>query len=95
MANPSTATPTAASIVATADQLNRDLVALVTSTTEAGLQTTFEFQNAALATSQAWLESSTSITRDALRRWSELAQQAQATSLKSYKGYFDSLSARN
>jgi hypothetical protein len=111
MANPSTATPAAASAVDEAvriaaegsrrstesaqaalqagrryfeqvNKLNRDLV---TTSTEAALKTAFEVQNAAIASGQAWLESTASINKDALNRWADVTRQAQATGLKSYQ----------
>jgi hypothetical protein len=114
MANPSTATPAAASAVDEAvriaaegsrrstesaqaalqagrryfeqvNKLNRDLFALVTTSTEAALKTAFEVQNAAIASGQAWLESTASINKDALNRWADVTRQAQATGLKSYQ----------
>jgi hypothetical protein len=74
MANPNTASPSAASA-------NRDLFALWTTLAETSLQTTFELQNTALASSQAWLESSAK----ALGRWDGVARQAQATTLRAYQ----------
>src|SRR5712691_7677178 len=111
MANPSTATPHAASAVVDeavritaegsrrttenaqaavaagrryfdqANQLNRDLFALWTASAEASLQTSFEVQNAAFASGQAFLESYASISKDAYRRWANVARQAQVATI--------------
>ncbi len=72
MANPSTATPTPASAVVEeavrivaessrrylvqANQFNRDLFGLWTTSTQIGLQTAFDLQKAAFASSQAFIE---------------------------------------
>ena len=66
-------------------QLNRDLLSVWTSTTEATLQTTFDLQNTAFANGQAWLDASANLGRDAFRRYGELTRQAQATTLKSFQ----------
>lgn len=66
-------------------QLNRDLFAFWTQSADAGFQTAFEIQNAALANTQAWFDSAASLNKDALRRWADLTRQAQATTLKSYQ----------
>jgi hypothetical protein len=79
MANPSTPVSTAAT------QLNREFVSLWTTALEANLKTAFEFQNAALAGGQAIVESSASLSKDALRRWADVARQAQATTLSTYQ----------
>jgi len=42
-------------------------------------------QNAALASSQTLFETSAKLSNDALRRWVEVARQAQATTLKTYQ----------
>jgi hypothetical protein len=68
-----------------ANQINRDFLSLMTSATETSLQTTFEVQNAVLARSQAVLETSANLSKDALDRWFEVIRQAQATTLKSYE----------
>jgi hypothetical protein len=81
MANPSTANAART----TAAQVNRDLYELWTRTADAGFQTAFEAQNAALASGQAWLDGATSITQGAYRRWADLTRQAQATALKTYQ----------
>jgi hypothetical protein len=52
---------------------------------EAGLQSAFEMQNATLTSSQSWLETAASLNRDAMRRWSEVAHQAQTTTRKAYQ----------
>ena len=69
-----------------ANEVNRDLFALYTAGFEAGLQTVVDVQNAAVANGQALLDSSVGLTKDAFRRWAELARQAQATALKAYQG---------
>jgi hypothetical protein len=115
MANPSTATPNAASTVVDeavrianegsrrttenaqaalafgrryldqTSQLNRDLFAVWTASVEAGFQTAFDIQNAALASSQSAFETSFSLSKDALRRWADVTRQVQATTLKAYQ----------
>jgi hypothetical protein len=67
-------------------QLNRDLVALWSATAEAGLQTAFDVQNAAVASGQAWLDASATFTKDAYTRFADVTRQAQATTLKTYRG---------
>jgi hypothetical protein len=67
------------------NDINRDLLSLWTTAAETSLHTTFEVQNAALASSQALFETSAKLTNDALRRWVDVARQAQATTLKAYK----------
>jgi hypothetical protein len=115
MANPTTATQTATSVVDEAvrvaannsrrstetaqaalqagrqylghvTEVNHDLFALYTAGFDAGLQTLVDVQNAAVANGQALLDSSVGLTKDAFRRWAELARQAQATALKAYQG---------
>ena len=66
-------------------QLNRDLLSVWSATTEVGLQTTFDLQNAAFANGQAWLEASTNLSKDAFNRYAELTRQAQATAIKSFQ----------
>ena len=68
-----------------ASQVNRDLFALYTAGLDAGLQTFIEVQNAALTSGQTLLDTSTGLTRDAFRRWADLARQAQATTVKTYQ----------
>jgi|SRR5579859_1496659 len=68
-----------------ANQLNRDVFAMWTSAVETGLQATFEAQNTALASGQAWTETTTKLSTDALGRWAAVARQAQATTLKAYQ----------
>ena len=114
MANPTTATQTATSVVDEAvriaagnsrrstetaqaalqtgrkyfdhaSQVNRDLFALYTAGVDAGLQTFVDFQNAALTSSQTLLDTSAGLTKDAFRRWADLARQAQATTFKTYQ----------
>ena len=43
-----------------------------------------EAQNAALASSQALLDTSTKLSQDVLSRWVDVARQAQATTLKTF-----------
>ena len=78
MANPNTtAAPAAKTIVdqslqqyaEIAQQLNRDLFALWTSAAEASLRTTFELQHATLTRSQALVEKSATLSKDAFARW--------------------------
>jgi hypothetical protein len=66
-------------------QVNRDLFALYTAGLDAGLQTFVEFQNAALTNGQTLLDSSVGLTKDAFRRWADLARQAQTTTVKTYQ----------
>ena len=68
-----------------ASQVNRDLFALYTAGLDAGLQTFIEVQNAALTSGQTLLDTSAGLTRDAFRRWADLARQAQATTVKTYQ----------
>jgi len=68
-----------------ASQVNRDLFALYTAGLDAGLQTVIEVQNAALTSGQTLLDTSAGLTRDAFRRWADLARQAQATTVKTYQ----------
>lgn len=68
-----------------ANQMNRDLFALWTASAQASLQTSFDVQNAAFASGQAFLESSATISKDALLRWADVASQAQAATLKAYQ----------
>jgi hypothetical protein len=68
-----------------ASQVNRDLFALYTAGLDAGLQTFVDVQNAALANAQTLLDSSAGLTKDAFRRWVDLARQAQATTVKTYQ----------
>jgi hypothetical protein len=82
MANPNTATTNTASA---ANQINRDLFSLWTTAAEASLHTTFEAQNAALASSQSLFETSTKLGNDAVSRMVDVARQAQATTLKTYQ----------
>ena len=44
-----------------------------------------EVQNAALTSGQTLLDTSAGLTRDAFRRWADLARQAQATTVKTYQ----------
>jgi hypothetical protein len=55
-------------------QLNKDLWALWTATFEAGLQTTFDVQNAALT-----------VGEDTAKRWADLTRQAQATATRTHQ----------
>jgi hypothetical protein len=68
-----------------ASQVNRDLFALYTAGLDAGLQTFIDVQNAALTSGQTLLDTSAGLTRDAFRRWADLARQAQATTVKTYQ----------
>src|SRR5438445_416757 len=68
-----------------AAQVNRDLFALYTAGLEAGLQTFVDYQNAALNSGQTLLDTSAGLTKDAFRRWTDLARQAQATTVKTYQ----------
>ena len=68
-----------------ASQVNRDLLALYTAGLDAGLQTFIEVQNAALTSGQTLLDTSAGLTRDAFRRWADLARQAQTTTVKTYQ----------
>ena len=60
-------------------------MALYTAGLDAGLQTFIEVQNAALTSGQTLLDTSAGLTRDAFRRWADLARQAQATTVKTYQ----------
>src|SRR5437660_4934086 len=92
---PSTAstpsTPSTASAASTAprssaaDQLNKDLFDLSSAGANASLQTAFEFQNAALANSQAVLETWTDLSKGAVKRWADLTRQTQVSLLESYQ----------
>jgi hypothetical protein len=66
-------------------KLNRDLVGLWSASAEANLQTAFDAQNAALVTGKSAIDSWTSLTNDAFRRWADLAREAQSVTLKSYQ----------
>jgi hypothetical protein len=81
MANPSTATPNAASAqtAVQATQVNRELLALFAAGAEAGLQTSFELQNAGLASAQALFDRYADIGKTAFGRYAELNRQAQET----------------
>ena len=68
-----------------ASEINRDFLSLWTTAAETSLKTTFEMQNAALASSQTLFETSTKLSNHALRRWLDVARQAQTTGLKSYQ----------
>jgi hypothetical protein len=68
-----------------ASQINRDFFSLWTTAAETSLQTAFEIQNAALTSGQALFETSTKLGTDALRRWVDVAREAQKTTLKSYQ----------
>jgi hypothetical protein len=114
MANPNTATQTAASVVDEAvriaadnsrrstesaqaalqagrkyfdhvAQVNRDLFALYTAGLDVGVKTVVDYQNAVLANTQALFETSAGLSKDTLHRYTELAQQAQATTLKTFQ----------
>jgi hypothetical protein len=79
-----------------AAQLNRDLLTFWTAAADAGFQTAFEIQNAALKNAQDWFETSASLNKEALRRWADLTRQAQATTLKTYQNsakLFESVTA--
>jgi hypothetical protein len=79
-----------------AAQFNRDLFAFWTAAADAGFQTAFEIQNAALKNTQDWFETSSSLNKEALRRWADLTRQAQATTLKTYQNsakVFESITA--
>ena len=89
MANPTTSTPKAAQAIVD------DFVALTTSAATASLKTTFELQNAALANSQTLFDQSASLAKDALSRWSDVARQAQAATLKTYQVGAQLLGSRN
>jgi len=68
-----------------AAQFNRDLITFWTAAADAGFQTAFEVQNAALKNTQDWFDTSASLNKEALRRWADLTRQAQATTLKTYQ----------
>ena len=68
-----------------AAQLNRDLFALWSASAEAALQTSFAVQNASFASGEAVLDSSVGLSKEALRRWADLARQAQSTTLNTYQ----------
>ena len=75
-------------------KINRDLFALYTAGVDAGLQTFVDFQNATLTNSQALLDSSAGLTKDAFRRWADLARQAQTTTVKTFQAnakFFESV----
>jgi len=79
-----------------AAQFNRDLLTSWTAAADAGFQTAFEIQNAALKNTQDWFETSASLNKEALRRWADLTRQAQATTLKTYQNsakLFESVTA--
>jgi hypothetical protein len=79
-----------------AAQFNRDLLTFWTAAADAGFQTAFEIQNAALKNTQDWFETSASLNKEALRRWADLTRQAQATTLKTYQNsakLFESVTA--
>jgi hypothetical protein len=65
-----------------ASQVNHDLFALYATGLDTGLQTVIDVQNATLTNAQTLLDTSAGLTKDAFRRWAELARQAQATTLK-------------
>jgi prephenate dehydrogenase len=87
MANPSTANTTPASTPAdqTARRWVEQATALWIASGETALQLAFDAHNAALADTQAWTTSASTLTQDALRRWSDLSRQAQQATLKTYQ----------
>jgi hypothetical protein len=63
-------------------QVNRDLVGVLTATADASLQTAFDVQNAALSSAVSALDTWTNVSKDAFRRWADLARQTQSVTLK-------------
>ena len=58
-----------------AAQFNRDLITFWTAAADAGFQTAFEVQNAALKNTQDWFDTSASLNKEALRRWADLRSE--------------------
>jgi hypothetical protein len=77
-------------------EVNRDLFSLYTAGLDAGLETFVDYQNAALANTAVLFDTSANLTKDAFRRYTDLARQAQATTVKTYQGnakLFDSFTS--
>ena len=66
-------------------QINRDLFDLWTAAADAGLQTAFDAQNAALANTQTSIDAWTSLSKEAVNRFTALTRQAQSITQKSYE----------
>jgi hypothetical protein len=70
-----------------ASQLNRDLFALFTAGAEASFQTTFQLQNANLASAEALFDSYVGISKTTFARATDFTRQAQETTLKTLKTF--------
>ena len=68
-----------------AAEFNRDVFALWSDSANAWLKMAFDVQNAAIANTQSWFNTSSSITKTAMEHYAELMQKTQATTLKTYQ----------